>query len=131
MKKIYMCLLGLGLLSLLLFYLFGNTLYAWGKPVITTVRASSVAGKEGVFVPLDALCSDSEGDYVYVLLSEMGYSHTIYSVSRVSAEVVFEDESTSTAILTDNGNIKIGDRIVIGDVDHLSDGVRVIVSNQH
>ena len=131
MKKIYLCLLGLLLLLLLFFTLFGKSVYTWGKPVVETGAASSFAADgKTVYIPKEALRADSTGDYVYLLSSEQGYSRVIYTISRVEVTVnkekaVINDEDIP---ILASGKIGAGDRLVIGIEGTVRDGSRVVLA---
>ena len=62
MKKLYICLLALCLLVLIFFTVFGETLYAYGNPVV-----SMGSEDEMLQIPAETLCEDHTGTYVYVL----------------------------------------------------------------
>ncbi|MCL2030262.1 MAG: hypothetical protein FWG93_01825 [Oscillospiraceae bacterium] len=130
MKKWWIGLLGLGLLLLLAFFLLGETLYERGKPVVTTVRASSFLGQEGVIVPPEALRSGGAGHYVYVLQSEQGYSRVIYTVSYVEVRLLAADNGFGMAVLEEGGGVRAGDRLVSAPADGLTDGIRVLWRNE-
>jgi len=126
MKIVYICMLGAGLLLLLFFTLFGKRLYEINKPVVTTLTASSVTGREGIVIYSSALYYDGDDTYVYLLLSEQGYSRYIYTVSRVSVNVIQTNELSYTAVIAE-GDVRIGDRVVNGSEGQLENGIRVIL----
>ena len=122
-----MCLLVSMLLLLVFFTLFGEGIYAWGKPKVTTARATSYVGLEGVVIPFGALRSDDFGDYVYLLLSERGYSRVIYTVTRANVEVIDFDVLGERATLVSHGGVSAGDRLVMHADGMLEDGCRVVL----
>jgi len=129
MKKIItVCLLGFMLLSLAFFTLFGEAMYTWGKPEVATARAMSYVGLDGVVVPQEALWSDASGSYVYLLLSEQGYSRVIYTVSRVDVEVIAVDSFQGKVTLASPSAVKGGDIVVQGATGTLEDGKRVTLA---
>ena len=125
MKKIYISLLAAVMLSLVIFTFFGESLYDIGKPVVTTGRASHQF-EEGLAVPLEAIYTDGEGSYVFLLVAEQGYSRIIYSVSRVEVEIAAINEYQRTATLTPNSNLRNGDNLVTSATGTIKDGSRVI-----
>ena len=79
--------------------------------------------------PVAALQNDDNGAFVYVLISEKGYSRTIYTVSCIRVEGVKREDDDSRFELT-NGGVKSGDRIITGSTGMLSDGQRVILKRR-
>ena len=126
MKKLYLILLGAGLLALAAFYLFGGPLYALGKPAVSAVRVAY--GQAGLTVPVSALCSDG-GDHIYLLNSEQGYSRVIYTVSRAEVEIVSVLADGGAAVISSN-DVKPCDRAVSGTSKPLADGDRVTLDSR-
>jgi hypothetical protein len=124
MKIIYSCFFCIVLLALTVFTIFGEHLYALGKPIVTTTRASSFIGENNVIFSIDALHYDETGHYVYILLSERGYSRVIYTVSRVNVEVISIETDLVRVLHTDSG-IEAGDRLVVAFVGTIINGNRV------
>lgn len=124
MKKLYICLLILCILALVFFTLLGESLYYYGKPSVLTATVSIQFGE--LYIPIDALRGDNTGDYVYVLMSERGYSRTIYTVSRVAVDVIEIDRDQEIVWLNSAGELKRGDKVVINTDGVLADGKRVL-----
>jgi hypothetical protein len=125
MKKMYVSLLVLILAALAVSTLYGETLYALGKPVVTVRSATGRLNDPLTYVPLEALRRDGDGDYVYALLSEQGYSRRIYTVIRASVVIHTPDTGLGTAGLS-SGYI-ILDRVVVQTDRELTDGCRVVL----
>ena len=119
--------MGLIFLSLLVFTLFGEQMYAWGKPVVT-LKSSSTSGGDGASrIPKEALLADEAGNFVYMLQSEQGYSRKIYTVIRVEVDVEEQTEFYDEEIeLVRAKGVKL-DRVVVHAEGALSDGCRVIL----
>jgi len=126
MRIFYSFLLVLVFLTLVFFTLFGDLLYEHGKPVVGVAFATTHIGREDVVIPYAALRTDTEGNYVYILISEKGYSRTIYTVSRVKVEVASVDSSRETVTLSHSG-VRAGDRVIIRFEGELEDNVRVVL----
>jgi len=126
LRKVYVGMLVLILLLLVFFTMYGEQLYEIGKPVVTFDRASSFIGQNGTDIPLEALRSNGNQDYVYVLQVEHGYSRIIYTVSRVDVEVL--ETGRGTVTIAASAKIRAGDRLVISETRELDDNIRVILS---
>jgi hypothetical protein len=123
MKKTCLILLGLLLITLLNFTLFGDELYTLGKPIVTVRHAHT--NNEYVFIPMDALHTDDMGDYIYVLNSEPGYSRTIHTVIRIAVEVVALQIVDDMLALN---HVDLGTyRVVVHATGALVDGKRVVL----
>jgi hypothetical protein len=125
-KTLYVTLLAAGLLLLAVCTLYGEGIYAWGKPSVETERVWSSVADGSVSFPLAAVRSDEAGDYVYVLQAENGYSRTIYTVARVNikgAADVWDAERYRVA----GGGVNAGDRVVVSETRPLVVGGRVVV----
>jgi len=125
MRKIYVGLLVLILLSLVFFTVYGEQLYDIGKPVVTIGRASTFIEQVGIDIPLEALRTNGNQDYVYVLNMEHGYSRIIYTVSRVDVEVL--ETGWGTVTIAASAKIMVGDRLVISETGEIDDNKRVIL----
>ena len=115
------------MLSLMFFTFAGEELYALGKPVVATGDVVSYFGQEGFFLPCEALRTDEEGTFVYVLLSEQGYSRIIHTVSRIALEVD-EVDSDLGRFKTTSPDFYVGGKVVVEAEGELADGMRVILA---
>jgi len=125
MKKTYIGFLLLGFVLLLGLYMFGDSLYALNKPIITTVSPARMMGGENIFLPPEAIHRNLNGDYVFLLNSVQGFSRTVFTVTRVDVDVLDEDDGQGRVVLAHNQEILSNGRVVITDT-HLDDGMRVI-----
>jgi len=126
MRKIWVTLLALCLLSLLIFSMYGRQLYEMGKPSVSATYPSRWVGQEGIIIPIEALYTIDGTDHIFILKSEDGYSRTIHTVHRLDVEVA--DFVLDKAVLPPDCGIKAGDKVVIGTTEPLADGMRVIVN---
>ncbi|MDR1669148.1 MAG: hypothetical protein LBR76_04245 [Oscillospiraceae bacterium] len=85
MKHFYtavvLSLTGLFFLSVAVFTVFGEAIYAYGKPVVTVSGIYKVNSRDTVvYISPDSLRNDVTGDYVYLLMSEDRYNGKTYTV---------------------------------------------------
>ena len=128
MKKVYVCLLALCMLALAFFTIYGEPLYEYGKPKVTTATASTGFEEEVLQIPAEALREDEAGKYVYVLMIEKGYSRTIHTVERRPVTVVERTREDGYVKLQPDSEIQRGDLVVTTSSGALEDGNRVLLS---
>jgi hypothetical protein len=126
LKILYIALLAAGMVLLGVCTLYGEGIYAWGKPSVETERVWSSVADASVSFPLAAVRSDGAGDYVYVLRAESGYSRTIYTVARVDVKGA-ADIWDAERYRVSGGGVRAGDRVVVSETRPLVDGCRVVV----
>ena len=128
MKKIYVCLLLLIISSLVVFTVYGESLYELGMPTVTAGSVVSFFDHDGFAVPLGALRTDGDGaDYVYLLTSERGYSRVIHTISRIDVEVTSVDSGQDRAMLAYVEGLAAGARVVLSSDRPLADKGRVLL----
>ncbi|MDR1693402.1 MAG: hypothetical protein LBR72_08605 [Oscillospiraceae bacterium] len=130
-KSAILALLGLFLLTVLIFTVYGEKIYAMGKPLVT-VSPVRLNGPYDNTAELDlaALRNDENGDYVYIMSAEQAYSRIEYSV-RYTPVVVLS--KTGTRFETNAGIASYNDfglpgdgSAVLTETAPLKDGMRVL-----
>jgi len=127
MKKFYVGLLVLSFLCLLGFYVYGDDLYALNKPRVRTVSPSRFVGYDEIMLPHEALYRGTDGDFVFVLESEQGFSRTILTASRVEVQIISEDDGQGRVTLEPNSRIISVGRVIVLTDQYLEDGMRVVL----
>jgi len=126
-KKIYLGLLVAGFLCLLVFYVYGDDMYAWGKPRVQRVALTQFIGYSDVALPHQAIYRGIGGDFVYALDYTQGFSRTIITVRRIEVEVVIEDDGQGRVMLAGNNDIAHITWFAVLDNGGIEDGARVVV----
>ncbi|GHU91565.1 hypothetical protein FACS1894202_13230 [Clostridia bacterium] len=99
MKRVFVILTVILFAALIFFSVFGETLYDAITPQVETVRYT-----EGYPLPNTVLTSDG---CVYVMLSEQGFSRTLYSVTK--REISYREVD---GLIYVSLGLRSGDRIV-------------------
>ena len=126
MKKVYVCLLALCLLALAFFTVYGESLYEIGKPRVQTATVSRPMDETFLQIPQEALYEDEASTYVYVVVSEKGYSRTIHTVERRAVTVIERTEGGYVKLESDE-EVQRGDLVVVSADAQIAHRSRVLL----